>query len=95
MRPLFIRDLHSGTQNIYKFDNGYGASVVQHNFSYGEHENKWELAVIHFHDNSSEWDVVYDTPITDDVIGWLDMMQVFHILHEIQELPVRAKQAVM
>lgn len=94
MRPLFIRDLHQGTQNIYRFDNGYGASVVQHNFSYGEHENKWELAVIHFHDNSSEWDIVYDTHITDDVIGWLDMMQVFEILHEIEELPARAKQEV-
>ena len=96
MRPLFIRDLpNGGTQNVYRFDNGYGASVVQHDLSYGSHDNKWELAVIHFHGNSSGWDIVYDTPITDDVVGWLDMLQVFEILSEIEQLPERATQDFM
>ena len=93
MRPLYINDMHNGIQNIYKFPNGYGASVVQHDMSYGSHDNKWELAVIYFY-SENQWDIVYDTPITDDVVGWLDMMQVMEILHEIEQLPARAKQEV-
>lgn len=94
MRPLYINDMHNGIQNIYKFPNGYGASVVQHDMSYGSHDNKWELAVIYFY-SENQWDIVYDTPITDDVVGWLDMMQVMEVLLEIEQLPERATQDFM
>ena len=36
----------TGIQRIYKFDNGYGASVVKHKYSYGGDKGLWELAVI-------------------------------------------------
>ena len=93
MRALYVKDLNGGVQNVYKFDNGYGASVVQHEFSYGSHENLWELAVIHF-DEDGEWSLDYSTPITDDVIGWIDMMQVMEILLQIQNLEPKVVESV-
>ena len=93
MRALYVKDLNGGVQNVYKFDNGYGASVVQHEFSYGSHENLWELAVIHF-DSDGEWSLDYSTPITDDVIGWIDMMQVMEILLQIQNLEPKVVESV-
>jgi hypothetical protein len=50
-----------GIQVRYKFDNGYGASLVNHSSSYG-----WELAVF------KGDEICYDTHITDDVIGHID-----------------------
>jgi hypothetical protein len=35
-----------GTIKIYKFPNGYGASVVKTGGSYGGGEGLWELAVL-------------------------------------------------
>lgn len=36
-------EILSGKQYIFKFDNGFGASVVRHEYSLG---NGWELAVL-------------------------------------------------
>ena len=58
-------------QYLFRFDNGYGASVVKHHGSYGSYADLWELAVIHF-DDHAEWHLTYDTPITDDVEGFLE-----------------------
>jgi hypothetical protein len=33
--------------------------------------------------------IVYDTPVTNDVIGWLDFAGVATILKDIEELPPR------
>lgn len=49
-----------------EYPNGYGASIVKHDSSYGRSEDLWELAVLH---NGA---ICYDTPMTDDVIGYLD-----------------------
>ena len=54
-----------GVQDIYTFDNGYSASVVSNEFSFGGRDGLYELAVIY---NDA---IVYDTPITDDVLGYL------------------------
>jgi hypothetical protein len=68
----------SGTQKIYRFDNGFGASVVQFTVggiggSYGADSGLWELAVIRFTGENTDADftLTYDTPITDDVLGRL------------------------
>jgi len=72
----------SGVQSIYRFPNGYGASVVRFMIvipnvpdrygSYTDDETEVELAVIKFDgEGNGEFGISYDTPITDDVIGHL------------------------
>jgi hypothetical protein len=69
-----------GIQARIYFDNGYGASVIKSPFSYGGNQDLYELAVIK--DNA----ICYDTPITDDVIGYLTEDDVTKYLGQIQEL---------
>jgi hypothetical protein len=70
-----------GVQKVYRFDNGYEASVIQTPFSYGGDEGLWELAV------KLDGQCCYDTPITDDVEGWLSWEDVEALLARIEELP--------
>lgn len=72
-------------QHIHKFENGYGASVVRHMFSYGSRDGLWELAVLKWH-SDEEWDIDYTTPITADVLGWLTDEQVEETLKKIENL---------
>lgn len=74
-----------GEQNIYKFKNGYGASVVRNSISYGHEEGLWELGVITF-DKNNDFKLCYDTEITNDVIGYLTENQVDEILEKIEKL---------
>ena len=76
-------ELHgkNAEQFKYKFDNGLGASVVRHNFSYGHEDGLWELAVLNV-----DGSLLYDSPITDDVIGHLDQNAVDKILDKIEAL---------
>lgn len=82
--PYRERPLNGGTQKLYRFENGFGASVVQHEFSYGGDAGLWELAVIRF--DGDEWYLEYETEITDDVIGWLDWNEVDDLLSRINAL---------
>ncbi|MAI05444.1 MAG: hypothetical protein CMA07_07005 [Euryarchaeota archaeon] len=71
----------NGYQLVYQFDNGYGASVVKHDFSYGGKNGKYEVAVL-----DNEGSLCYDTPITSDVIGYLTTSEVDKILVNISHL---------
>ncbi len=77
------------TQTISRFDNGYGASIINH--GYGSEKGLYELAVVKWittSDGFSDyWDMCYDTPIADDVIGRLSMDKVIEIIEKIKELP--------
>ena len=75
------KDVNGGTQRIYKFPNGYGASVIRHQGSYGFKNGLWELAVL-----DSSGDLCYSTPITNDVIGHLSDEEVILKLNEIRGL---------
>jgi len=79
------RKVNGGTQHLFKFDNGYGASVVCHQFSYGGSEGFWELAVLKY-DEDGEWSLTYNTPVTEDVVGYLTPEDVKGLLEEIEEL---------
>lgn len=72
---------NGGERKTFQFDNGYGASLVKCPGSYGYEEGLWELAVIYNND------VCYDTPITDNVIGYLNDPQADEILERIARLP--------
>jgi hypothetical protein len=71
-------------QHIYRFGNGYGASVVTGEYTYGGDAGLYELAVIHF--DGDDFELTYDTPITDDVVGWLDVPAVAELLARIAAL---------
>lgn len=81
-----------GVQHIERYDNGYGASYVswisKRRSSYGGEDNLWELAIVKFNSNDI-WDfkIVYNTPITTDIFGWLTIRQVEEILKKIEALP--------
>ncbi len=64
-----------------KFDNGYGASVVRHEYSYGGRDGLYELAVL-----DSDGELCYNTPITNDVMGYLTEDRVNELLINIQKL---------
>lgn len=69
-------------QQIHQFDNGYGASVIDD--GYGREDGLYELAVL-----DAKGHIVYDTPITRDVLGWLTADEVKDVLADIQTLPPR------
>lgn len=69
-----------GIQKVYRFPNGYGASVIKHKGSYGYKKGLWELAVLY------EGELCYDTEITNDVIGHLNDPEVDALLRRIQQL---------
>ncbi|WHI54199.1 hypothetical protein PYH59_10165 [Mammaliicoccus lentus] len=72
-----------GIQYLFSFENGYGASVVCHPFSYGNEDKPYELAVI------ADEVLCYDTEITDDVLGWLTVEDVLNTLEKIKKLDQR------
>lgn len=72
-------------QYIYRFPNGYGASVVKFSTSEGHALDLWELTVTTWGDDGDHLN--YSTPITDDVIGNLNSSMVCDILGKIICLP--------
>jgi len=63
------------------FDNGYGVSVVSHSYSYGGKDGLFEIAVL-----DKDGDLTYDTPVTNDVIGYLTEEDVTDVMKQVQEL---------
>lgn len=89
-KTLPSRQLNGGIQYLAKFPNNYGASIVQHSFSYGGDKGLWELAVIKYEEGETNIDnfaLTYKTPITNDVLGHLTDDQVNEILDKIEALP--------
>ena len=62
------------------FSNGYGVSIISHDHSYG-----LELAVLK--GNEDTWAICYDTPITNDVLGYLEPEQLTEVIKEVKALP--------
>ena len=63
------------------FENGYSADIVD--TGYGSDEGLLETAVMY------DGNIVYDTPITNDVIGWQDEEEAVATALEIANLPPR------
>ena len=69
-------------QRVYRFNNGYGASVVQGPKTFGGPEGLWELAVIKFDgEEFYEYDVDENNSVSNEAIGHLGE-------HEIEPLLV-------
>lgn len=69
-----------GVQAKVEFPNGYGASIVQGPYSYGNEFGLYELAVL------KDGVLCYDTPITSDVVGHLTPDDVTALLEQIEAL---------
>ena len=80
-RAATIQKIHPNGTFYITFDNGYGASVVRSEFTYGGREGLYELAVF-----GKDGHISYDTPITNDVLGYLKEEEVTKILEQIQLL---------
>lgn len=84
---LGIKELFDGVHYMFRFENGYGASIVKHMYSYGHEDDLWELAVTVFPHKDAKWSkLCYNTPITDDVLGSKTDDEIREILNEIKEL---------
>jgi len=70
-----------GIMSRIEFENGYGASIVKGEYTYGGKDGLYELAVL-----NNNGDLIYDTPITSDVEGYLSEAQVTDLLIKIQQL---------
>lgn len=82
---MYINRGSSGDQWLYAFENGYGASVVKGPYSYGGARSFFELAVIKWED-ALNFELVYDTSITNDVEGNLSDDKVKDLLEKIRKL---------
>ena len=80
------REVLGGIQKVYRFENNYGASVIKFPGSYGYEQGEWELAVISFPSDDGKFHVDYETPITDDVLGYLSWREVEEHIKEIMSL---------
>jgi hypothetical protein len=68
-------------QCIVQFPNGYGASIVQGEHTYGGKDGLYEIAVF-----GKDGHISYSTPITDDVLGYLSEEEVEKTLTDIKNL---------
>ena len=71
-----------GVMSRIQFENGFGASVVKTEYTYGGGDKGlYELAVL-----DSDGNLTYDTSVTNDVIGYLRPEDVTDVMAKIQQL---------
>ena len=73
-----------GTQAKVKFPNGFGASVITGKMFYSRPECPYEIAVL-----DGDGHITYDTPVTDDVCGYLTEVEANELLAQIEALPAK------
>ena len=71
----------NGIRAVKRFRNKYSASIVQNEISYGGSEGLYELAVMR------GGKIIYNSPITGNVLGWLTKKDVMDTLEKIKNLP--------
>jgi hypothetical protein len=83
-KDLEFKELPDGS-GIYSrtmFENGFGASVICHKYSYGGNDGLYELAVL-----DTEGEIDYDNSVAEgDVHGYLTEDDVTELLKRIQLL---------
>ena len=78
----FKQDIQRGLNAArIMFDNGYGASVIIGPHTYGGEDGLYELGVL-----GKDKKLTYDTPVTEDVKGYLSEDDVTKLLEQIQKL---------
>ena len=85
----FEKDDMMGISAHHIFDNHYGVSVIKGPYSYGGKQGKYELAILVMKPSDKYSELCYDTPITNDVIGYLTETEVTELMKQVSELPIR------
>lgn len=85
IEETYLEDRYQRYHAIFKFKNGFGASIVYNYGTYGFNSGQLELAVIKF-DEGGDWHLTYETEITSDVLGYLEKNEVFDTLNQIKNL---------
>jgi high-affinity K+ transport system ATPase subunit B len=85
--PIKTKTHMGGPQRLYRFANGYGASVVNNDVILGT-----EMAVIKW-EGDDDFTLVYDTPLTDDVINYLTEDETQQFLERISNLTEDGKNS--
>lgn len=86
----YTREEEQWIQCRYKFPNGYGASVVQGNYTYGAEDGLYELAVVsQSKEAPDEWHIDYRTRLLPYAIGYgaigrVNIDQIRDLLRQIQ-----------
>ena len=86
-----ITDEYKKRQAIQFFENGFGISIINiktHGgtfLSYTKSEEEYEIAVLQKRENGSS-SITYETPITNDVIGYRRIKDVYKIMKKIEKL---------
>lgn len=75
----------NGVQARHDFPNGYGVSVVRFNVgafggSYGADQGLYEVAIM------KDGHLTYETPITDDVLGYQSEENVENVMKQVEQL---------
>ena len=77
-------NLPNGLKAVHYFDNGYGVSVVRTAGTYGWEQGLFEVAILKKRGN--QWEICYDTPIANDVIGFCSPEKINIILKQVETL---------
>ena len=75
---------NDGIQALHFFPNGYGVSVIRFPGSYGYEDGLYEVAVLK--GTVDDYELCYDTDVTDGVIGHCDEIEVENIMEEVETL---------
>lgn len=85
-KDFFVREagVFAPETECYRFSvpghNDMEVSVIRSSMTYGGDEGLFELAMLR------DDKCIYDTPITNDVRGWLDEEDVLDILEDVQRI---------
>ena len=71
----------NGYKNQIDYPNGYSASIISNEYSYGGNRGLFEVAVLY---NNK---IDYTTSITNDVLGFLSFEEVNNVCKDIENLP--------
>ena len=70
-----------GVSATVEFPNGWGASIIKNDMSYGGRSGLFEIAVL-----DKDGKLSSETDISDDVIGWQDEKDIDRVLTAISKL---------
>ena len=88
LKEISIDTINESDEYIWRyaafFENGFGISIICGMGTYGGNRDLFEIAVLL--GDKTHFELCYDTPITNDVIGYLTEAEVLEYAHKIKDL---------